>query len=268
MDNGTLLLNNTSYSGNGGTLVVNGISYSGGTSEGGGGTDVSDTTAIEHDVKQGKVFHLADGSRAVGTNTDVDVSATTATAESVLGGRFFYTKDGELTIGSYRPPVVPALGSVDVRVESLQDAGVISPSNAAWNHVSYGLAEEERAKVIPENIKKDVTILGVTGTFEGASSKFASGNVRLTASAGATVEVGFKPKQVIVIQSSSTTAAPAGYVVYDESEGNFVKRNGANQTALPNTTANFIGSITDTGFTLNKVSNASTIPVAVYWAFG
>lgn len=62
MDNGTLMLNGTSYSGNGGTLVVNGISYSGG-----GGTDVSDTTATPEDVLLGKVFHLANGDRAEGT---------------------------------------------------------------------------------------------------------------------------------------------------------------------------------------------------------
>jgi hypothetical protein len=37
----------------------------------GSGTDVSDTTAVEADVKEGKVFHKADGSRAVGTHADV-----------------------------------------------------------------------------------------------------------------------------------------------------------------------------------------------------
>lgn len=36
-------------------------------SGGSGGTDVSDTTAIESDVAIGKIFHKADGSRAVGT---------------------------------------------------------------------------------------------------------------------------------------------------------------------------------------------------------
>ena len=36
-------------------------------SGGGGGVDVSDTTATASDVKYGKVFHLANGNRAVGT---------------------------------------------------------------------------------------------------------------------------------------------------------------------------------------------------------
>lgn len=62
MDNGTLMLNGTSYSGNGGTLVVNGVNYSGG-----GGVDVSDTTATPEDVLLGKIFHLANGDRAEGT---------------------------------------------------------------------------------------------------------------------------------------------------------------------------------------------------------
>lgn len=37
----------------------------------GGGTDVSDTTAVEADVKEGKVFHKANGDRAVGTLAEV-----------------------------------------------------------------------------------------------------------------------------------------------------------------------------------------------------
>lgn len=128
--------------------------------------DTSADTVTEDKVKQGITFHKADGSSAVGTNTDVDVSDTTADAGSVLSGNFFYNKDGVKTLGQYHPPVVPTLTSKDVRVNSLEDAGVISPSNVAWNHVSYGLAETEKAKIIPENIKKDVTVLGVTGTLE------------------------------------------------------------------------------------------------------
>lgn len=38
---------------------------------GGGGTDVSDTTAVESDVAEGKVFYKATGDRAVGTHVDV-----------------------------------------------------------------------------------------------------------------------------------------------------------------------------------------------------
>lgn len=60
MDNGTLLLNDVSYSGGGGTLVMNGKIY------GGGGADVSDTTATPGDVSNGKIFYTADGARAVG----------------------------------------------------------------------------------------------------------------------------------------------------------------------------------------------------------
>lgn len=37
----------------------------------GGGTDVSDTTAVESDVAEGKIFHKSNGARAVGTHVDV-----------------------------------------------------------------------------------------------------------------------------------------------------------------------------------------------------
>lgn len=62
MDNGTLMVNDISYSGNDGTLVVNGVNYSK------GGTDVSDTTAEPKDVKKGKYFYNSNGERTEGAN--------------------------------------------------------------------------------------------------------------------------------------------------------------------------------------------------------
>lgn len=172
MDNGSLLLNGNNFSGGNGTLVLNGISYSGGTSGGGSeGTDVSDTTAIESDVILGKIFHKADGSRAV-------------------------------------------------------------------------------------------------GTLESPQPQFASGNVRLTTAAGATVNLGFKPKILIIIQAPSTTSAPTNYIVYNENVAtNKQILNGSTETSLPTSNTNRIGSITDTGFVLNKITNATTIPYAIYYAF-
>ena len=67
------------------------------------GLDISDTTAVAEDVKKGKVFYLADGSKATGTNTDVNVSGTTAVAEDVLEGRQFYNAAGVLTQGTLVP---------------------------------------------------------------------------------------------------------------------------------------------------------------------
>lgn len=70
-------------------------------SGGGGGTDVSDTTATEDDVLLSKVFHKADGSRAVGTLVKgIDVSDTTASAGDVLRGKYFHKADGTLVEGS------------------------------------------------------------------------------------------------------------------------------------------------------------------------
>lgn len=236
MDKGTLLTNGNSYSGDGGTLIVNGISYSGGVIENG-----------------------------------IDVSDTTADAMDVLYGRYFYNSNGVKTLGQYHPPVVPELKSIDVRVNSLWDGFKHAGQWQGWDTVFYGLAEEEKAKVIPENIKKDVTILGVTGTLEeqsGGYTQFATGSVKCSTSVEANVDVGFRPRLIILIQAGGTTSSPTNYIIYDENVGYKQTMNGSTAIDLPSTAINRMADVTDTGFVMNKVSNINTVGTVIYWAFG
>ena len=74
---------------------------------GGGGVDVSDTTAIPSDVKYGKVFHLSDGKRAVGT-------VGTFTAQEVTYNRTLNT-NGKIVDGD----IVINIGGGDIKQNDL-----------------------------------------------------------------------------------------------------------------------------------------------------
>lgn len=69
-----------------------------------GGVDVSDTTATEADVLDGKIFHLANGSSAVGTRENLEISdgriAVFAIQNTVRSDCALYTLTGITTGGT------------------------------------------------------------------------------------------------------------------------------------------------------------------------
>lgn len=73
----------------------------------GGGVDVSDTTATASDVKYGKVFHLSNGNRAVGT-------VGTFTAQEVTYNRTLNT-NGKIVDGD----IVINIGGGDIKQNDL-----------------------------------------------------------------------------------------------------------------------------------------------------
>lgn len=60
------------------------------------------------------------------------------------------------------------LGNTQIAItpEGNQDINTLDEVDVS-EKATARISAEERAKIIPENIKKDVTILGKTGTFEG-----------------------------------------------------------------------------------------------------
>lgn len=93
----------------------------------GAGTDISDATATEPDVLAGKTFYAGSTPKKTGTMTDNGTVSTDIT-----------TKAQEVTIAAGKH----------------SGAGIVKISSV------------EQAKIIATNIKKDVTILGITGTLE------------------------------------------------------------------------------------------------------
>lgn len=116
-----------------------------------------DDVKQEH-VQNGIWFHDKTGERKQGTNTKtVDASNVTAEAADVLEGQTFGKGDTVV------PGTMPNKYGVDVTIESKE--GTVIPRGAYNGTSKVVLSEEDRAKLIPENIKEGITILGVDGEF-------------------------------------------------------------------------------------------------------
>ena len=134
--------------------------------------DLTQDTAVANKVLNGYTFHDASGAPVTGTcDFDVDSSDATATADEVLSGETFGAQ-GELKTGS-----MPNRGAV---------SGSISDKDTPYNiqngyhdgSGTVGIDSTEAAKLIPSNIRQDVTILGVTGTMSGTEDvKATAANV-------------------------------------------------------------------------------------------
>lgn len=116
-----------------------------------------DDVKPEH-VQDGIYFHDKTGVRQKGSNKKtVDASEATAEAAEVLKGRTF-GKGEELQVGT-----MPDNSGKEVIISDKDGTPL---SRGYYDESStVKLSEADRAKLIPENIKEGVTILGVPGTF-------------------------------------------------------------------------------------------------------
>lgn len=123
--------------------------------------DLTKDTVGPSNLLAGFTAHGADGEQIEGTCTfDADTTDATATAAEILKGKTAY-KDGQKLTGS-----MPNNGAV---------SGTISNKNIPYTvpqgfHDGSGkviIDPTEAAKLIPDNIREGVTILGVQGEMSG-----------------------------------------------------------------------------------------------------
>lgn len=134
--------------------------------------DLSNDTVEADKVLAGYSFHDADGEVTTGTCTfDSDTSEDTASASEILSGQTAHARGAEVT------GTMPNRGGVTGTISTV--AGVYTvPAGYHDGSGTVGIDSTEQAKIIAGNIKKDVVILGVTGTYGGetinAQSKSAT----------------------------------------------------------------------------------------------
>lgn len=116
-----------------------------------------DDVKPEH-VQDGIYFHDKTGERKTGTNKKtVDASNATAEAAEVLIGKTF-GKGSEMQTGT-----MPDNSGTDVEITNT--AGTKIPMGFSDGSSFAKISDEEIAKLIPQNIKEGVNILGVKGEF-------------------------------------------------------------------------------------------------------
>lgn len=111
--------------------------------------------SVEYEAKQISV-PLASGS---GSATFVETSDATATASDLLDGATAY-KDGVLIEGN-----IPVKGAGGGTI-STKDGSVSIPEGYYNGQGSVKISDTEKAKLISGNIRKNVSILGVSGSMD------------------------------------------------------------------------------------------------------
>jgi hypothetical protein len=123
--------------------------------------DLTSDTVTAADLASGVTAHDASGATITGTNTyDSDTSDATALVGEILSGKTAYARGSKLT------GTMPNNGAIDVDITA--KAQVVSvPQGYHDGSGTVQIDSTEQAKIIAENIKDGVQILGVTGTYTG-----------------------------------------------------------------------------------------------------
>lgn len=141
-----------------------------------GGKTLIDLTSDDvkaSDVLSGKIFHLPSGQSATGTCTyDANTKDATAVASEILSGRTAYKNGSKLT------GTMTNNGSITRTIDEV--AQKITIPNGYHDGSGYvQIDSTEQTKIVPNNIRQGVSILGVVGTMSGSESVKAT-NVSVT----------------------------------------------------------------------------------------
>ena len=123
--------------------------------------DLTGDTVIASGVARGQIFHDKSGAQLTGTNDfDADTSDADAVAAEILLNKSAYVNGNKL-VGTM-PNNGTTLGSI---VTKAQEYTIPQGYHDGSGKVSINGTEQ--SKIIPNNIKSGITILGVVGTYGG-----------------------------------------------------------------------------------------------------
>jgi len=126
--------------------------------------DLTGDTITAEDVQSGVKFHLPSGASATGTSTyDVDSSDCTAAVAEVLATKTF-AKGGSVLTGT-----MPNRGAVSGTISSKTTPYTIQQGYHDGSG-TVGLDDASASALVPNNIRENITILGITGTMSGSEN--------------------------------------------------------------------------------------------------
>ena len=128
--------------------------------------DLTADTILANKLLAGYTAHGADGEPIEGTcDYDCNTQSATATADEILTGKTAFNKGVKIT-GTMKNN-----GAVSGTI-STKTGKYTVPQGYHDGSGSVGIASSEQTKLVPENIRNGITILGVAGTMsstEGAN---------------------------------------------------------------------------------------------------
>lgn len=126
--------------------------------------DLTQDTVVADKLLQGYTAHGADGNVVTGTCTyDSNTQDATASDSEILVGKTAYVK------GSKKTGTMPNNGAVAGTITTV-DGQYTIPQGYHDGAGKVQIDSNEQAKLIPNNIRKGITVLGVTGTMSGTES--------------------------------------------------------------------------------------------------
>lgn len=129
--------------------------------------DLTGDDVLASDVLTGKKFHLPSGAQGTGTCPyDADTHDATATAAEILISKTAYKNGSKLT------GTMPNNGAVSGTISTKAGQYTV-PAGYHDGSGKVSIASGEQAKLIPENIRENITVLGVTGTMSGSEGMHA-----------------------------------------------------------------------------------------------
>lgn len=123
--------------------------------------DLTGDTVQADKLLEGYVAHNKAGEKITGSCTfDVDSNDANVTADEILSGKTAYARGSKLT------GAMPNRGAVTGVIETKDEKFTI-PSGFHDGSGTVGIDATEKAKLVAENIREGITVLGVTGSMSG-----------------------------------------------------------------------------------------------------